>query len=209
MSVLNKLASSLDRSDETPNQELARELVETQNTAGTDELVQNLANPDRAVRFDCIKVLYEVGYTRPELVAAYVDDFLRLLSNPDNRLVWGGMLALSTVADLKAEELFRHIAEIENVMDRGSVITIDAGVVTLAKIAAVKEEYNQAVFPYLLNHLQTCRPKDVPQHAEKALLAVNVTNKERFTAVITARLPELSAAQAGRIRRVLRQVDTI
>ena len=209
MSVLNKLASSLDRSDETPNQELARELVETQNTAGTDELVQNLANPDRAVRFDCIKVLYEVGYTRPELVAAYVDDFLRLLSSPDNRLVWGGMLALSTVADLKAEELFRHIAEIENVMDRGSVITIDAGVVTLAKIAAVKEDYNQAVFPYLLNHLQTCRPKDVPQHAEKALLAVNVTNKERFTAVITARLPELSAAQAGRIRRVLRQVDTI
>ena len=209
MSVLNKLASSLDRSDETPNQELARELVETQNTAGIDELVQNLANPDRSVRFDCIKVLYEVGYTRPELVAAYVDDFLRLLSNPDNRLVWGGMLALSTVADLKAEELFRHIAEIENVMDRGSVITIDAGVVTLAKIAAVKEEYNQAVFPYLLNHLQTCRPKDVPQHAEKALLAVNVTNKERFTAVITARLPELSAAQAGRIRRVLRQVDTI
>lgn len=209
MSVLSKLACSLNRGDEAPNQELARELVETQNAAGIQELVQNLAHLDRAIRFDCIKALYEVGYLEPGLVAGYANDFLKLLRSPDNRLVWGGMLALSTVVVLKADELFPHVAEIESAMEKGSVITVDAGVVTLAKIAVANVSYNQAIFPYLLDHLQTCRPKDVPQHAEKTLLAVNAANKERFTAVLTARLPELSAAQEGRIRRVLRQVDAI
>ena len=51
---------------------------------------------------DCIKTLYEVGYLKPELIAPYVGDFLKLIKSRENRLVWGGMLALSTIAALKS-----------------------------------------------------------------------------------------------------------
>jgi hypothetical protein len=44
-------------------------------------------------------VLYELGYLAPELIADYVGDFIKLLKHENNRIDWGGMIALSTVAD--------------------------------------------------------------------------------------------------------------
>ena len=90
MSVLNKLACSQGRRDEAPNQELARELAETENRAGIKEIAENLWNKDKKIQNDCVKVLYEVGYKKPELISDYVGDFLKLLKSANNRLVWGG-----------------------------------------------------------------------------------------------------------------------
>ena len=59
MSVLNKLATALNRRDEVPNQELAREIVRERNTAGVRELVENLAHQNKGIQGDCIKMLYE------------------------------------------------------------------------------------------------------------------------------------------------------
>ncbi len=41
-----------------------------------------------------------------------------------------------------------------------------------AEVAARKDEYRQVIFPYLLEHLPTCRPVDVPRYAEKILPAI-------------------------------------
>jgi hypothetical protein len=207
MSVLNKLACSLGRRDEVPNQELARELAEADNAEGVRELAENLWNKDRNIQNDCIKALYEVGYLKPELIAPYAGDLLKLLCRRNNRLVWGVMLALSTIADISADALYPHYPNIIKTMESGSVITVDAGVEALAKIASTSDERRRTIFPYLLKHLQTCRPKSVPQHAEKAVLAVSAENKKEFVAVLEKRMEALQGAQVRRVKKVIKQAQ--
>ena len=205
MSVLNRIAYFQDRRDEAPNQELARELAEQKDRAGVHEIAENLWNKDKNIQADCIKVLYEIGYIDPALIADYAEDYLKLLKSRNNRLVWGGMIALSTIATLKADVIFEHLKEIHRAIEGGSVITVDAGVLTLAGVASAREEYRQAIFPFLLNHLRTCRPKDVPQHSEKSLPAVDASNKGDFIAVLEKRMGDLTDTQAKRVKKVVKK----
>ena len=207
MTVLNRIAHFQNRRDEVPNQELARELVESKDNAGIREIAENLWNEDRNVANDCIKVLYEIGYINPELIADYVGDFLKLMQSKHNRLVWGAMLALSTIAALKADEIYTHREEVMKVMNQGSVITVDNGVKILAVVASRNEAYGREIFPYLLNHLQTCRPKDVPQHSEKTIVAVNADNKHDFIVVLEKRMEDLQGAQVTRVKKVIREAQ--
>jgi hypothetical protein len=205
MSILTQLASALGRRDDVPNQELARRLAEARDTDSIAELAANLQNRDPVIQSDCIKVLYEIGYLAPDLLAPFAADYLKLLRSKNNRLVWGGMIALSTVATLCADELYPRTADIQKAVDRGSVITIDAGVLTLSRIAAVMPDYNQAIFPYLLSHLRTCRPKDTAQRAEKVLTAVNADNKSEFIAAVESRLEDASGSQLARLKRIIKK----
>lgn len=207
MTALERTAHFKGRRDEAPNQALARDLAAKKDRAGIREIAANLSNPDKDIQADCIKVLYEVGYLAPALIADYAEDFLKLLHSRNNRMVWGGMTALGTVAGLRAELVFAHRAEIEKVMDEGSVITMDNGVVALARAAAKNDRYNKALFPYLLNHLKTCRPKEVAQHAEKTLPAVNASNRSQFAATLTKRMKDLSGSAATRLAKVLREAE--
>jgi hypothetical protein len=207
MSALEKIAYYQNRRDEVPNQELAKDLAAKKDRKGIREIAENLWNKNAQIQSDCLKVLYEIGYLQPELIAPYAEDFLKLLHSRNNRLVWGAMIALSTVADLKADVIYPHVAEIEQVMDQGSVITKDNGVRMLALVAAQKAAYSKTIFPYLLHHLETCRPKDVPQHAEKAAVAVNARNKQAFIEVLEKRLVDLKGAQATRVKRVIREAE--
>ena len=135
MSALDRIANFQNRRDEVPNQTRAGDLASKKDRAGIREIAENLWNKDKGIQADCIKVLYEIGYIDPAFIAYYVEDFINLLKSRNNRLVWGGMIALGTVAELKAEVIFAHLAEIEKVMDTGSVITVDNGVRTLALAA--------------------------------------------------------------------------
>jgi hypothetical protein len=207
MSILNRLAHSLGRRDDVPNQELARELAEAKGREGIRELVANLRNKDRGIQSDCIKVLYEVGYLAPELIAGYVNEFLDLLQSRNNRLVWGGMIALSTIAEIKSAELFDHRDDIQQAIEKGSVITVDNGIKALAIVASKQAEYRDELFPYLLKHLATCRPKDVPQHAEEILVAVDAGNKEAFIGVVESRMVDMTPAQMRRLRKVIGKAE--
>jgi len=202
--ALDRIAFFQNRRDEVPNQELARDLVSGDNVAGVQEIAAGLRHPQAAVRSDCIKTLYEVGYLKPELIAAYAGEFLRLLHSRENRMVWGAMIALSTIAAPSAAELYPHVSEIQQAMQSGSVITRDAGVKTLAAIAAHKDEYRAAILPGLLDHLATCRPKDVPQHAEAIAPAVDAAHAGAFRAVIEKRSEDLSAVQLKRVQRLIK-----
>jgi hypothetical protein len=206
MSVLNRIAHLQNRRDEVPNQELARELAEQKDSLGVREIVENLWNKDKNIQADCVKVLYEIGFIEPSLIADYAEDFLKLLRSRNNRLVWGGMIVLSTVAELRADSIHAHLDEILKAMSAGSVITVDNAVKTLA-LAASDEAYRRDVFPYLLEHLRTCRPKDVPQHSEKSLPAVDASNKDDFIAVLEKRLEDLSGSQVTRVRKVIKAVE--
>lgn len=209
MSVLNELACLQGRRDEVPNQLLARKLVERKDTIGIREIADHLWDKDKNIQADCIKVLYEVGYLDPALIADYAQDFLKLLASKNNRMVWGAMTALSTIASLTADTLSKHVPQIQQAMQTGSVITVDRAVSVLSAIAASSEKQRKVLLPVLLKHLSTCRTKEVPQHAERAVVAVNRTNKGAFVDVLNARLASSTPSQAARIRKLLRQVDAL
>ena len=209
MSVLNRLASSLGRRDEVPNQELARDLAARKDKAGIREIAENLWNKDKNIRADCIKVLYEVGTIEPKLIANYAEDFVKLLRSKNNRLVWGGMTALAEVAKANPGIVFENLDEIKRAKETGSVITVDNAVTTLAYTAAANKTYNEAIFPYLLKHLSGCRPKEVPQHAEKTLPAVNSSNKADFIKVLEKRIEDLSGPGLARVKKVIKQTASL
>ena len=207
MSILNRIAHFQNRRDEVPNQELAHDLAAQKDKTGIREIAENLWSKDKNIQADCIKVLYEVGYIDPTLIADYAEDLIRLLKNKNNRLVWGGMIALGTVAEIKADIIFEHLTEIQKAMDTGSVITMDNGVLALARAASKNEKYNKSIFPYLLDHLKTCRPKDVAQHSEKTLPAVNSSNKKQFVNTLEKRAEDLSGSGLARVKKVIKEAD--
>ncbi len=205
MSILNRLAYFQNRRDEAPNQALARELAESRDRVGIREIAKNLWNANAEVQSDCVKVLYEVGVLEPRLIAGYADEFLKLLGSKNNRLVWGGMTALAAIAAVSAAGLFERWITLRDAVETGSVITADNGIKALALVAASDAARREAIFPYLLQHLATCRPKDVPQRAEKIAAAADEANRAAFVAALEKRMGELSTAQAARVRKVIKQ----
>jgi len=206
MSVIDRLSSSLGRRDQGPNQELAAELCETRSRADIEEVVANLSNEDRRIQSDCIGVLYEIGYIDPDLIAPYAGDFLALLRSRNNRLVWGAMAALSSIAGRQADQIYEQLDLVLEAIDKGSVITVDGGISVLAGVATANEDYESRIVPYLLEHLRTCRPKEVAQHAERAAVAVNTRNRDEFIQVLEGRLEDLSETQQTRLRRLMRKL---
>jgi hypothetical protein len=206
MSVLNKIAYFQNRRDEVPNQELARELAETKNKKGIQEIAENLYHKNQNVQSDCLKVLYEIGYLAPELIADYVDDFLKLLKSKNNRMVWGGMIALATIAETKPREIWKNVDDVIDAMDHGTLITLVWGIKTLARVASTNKQYRAKLFPILIQHLKTCIPRDVPTHAESILCAVDDSHKVEFLSVLESRRAEMTPSQLTRLRRITQQL---
>ena len=207
MTVIERLASSLSRSDEEPNIELAQYLCESGNKVDIDELVRNLNSSSKAIRSDCIKVLYEIGYQQPQFIEPYVGEFISLLESKDNRMVWGAMIALGTIAARQADEIYSKIDTVLKTIYTGSVITVDNGISVLAGVASVNETYARRIIPYLLEHMRTCRVKEVGQHAERCLPAVNAENIQEFRAVLYTRLDDLRPAQKRRVNKIIKQLE--
>jgi hypothetical protein len=209
MSVIDKLAHSLGRRDGVPNQELARDLAAKKDKKGIREIAENLWNKDKNIQADCIKVLYEVGVIEPNLIAEYAEDFVKLLKSRNNRLVWGGMTALAEVAKANPDEVFKYLDVIKKAKETGSVITVDNAISTLAYTAGANDKYNKVIFPYLLKHLSSCRPKEVPQHSEKTIPAVNPSNKNEFIKVLEKRMEDLSGSGLARVKKIVKQTANL
>lgn len=201
-SVLDRLAGMQGVRGSDPDKELARELADAKDAEGIKVIAENLHNRDKRIQSDCIKVLYEAGYIDPEIIAPYVKDFLSLLKSRNNRLVWGAMIALAQVASLKAGEVFESIDAIYAAMEEGTVITVDNGIRVLSAVASKSRDYSESIFPYLIKHLQTCRPKEAGQHTESIFTAVNPANREAFLSVIEERQDDLTDAQRKRVKKL-------
>ncbi len=209
MSVLSKLASALERSDEVPNQLLAREIAAAEDRTAVQELVDNLSNKNKDIQSDCIKVLYEIGAIKPELIAVYVDKFVELLDSRSNRLVWGAMTALGTVVSVNSSAVARSTGKILEATKRGSVITQDWGIRVLATLCVKEPAATKQIFPFLVQFLETCSPKDVPRHAESIFPAVSAANKGELLAALDGRLAALKPAQAKRVTKLIAQIKKL
>lgn len=209
MSVINQLSSSLGQKGNEANIALAKEIAESENTEAIKELVENLENKDKKIQADCIKTLYETAYIKPDLIADYYSEFLGLLSSKNNRLVWGGMIALMTITDLRNTELFASIDLISDTVKKGSVITIDCGVEIFAKLNKYSE-YQDKVENLLIHQLWKCPIKQLPQYMEKSIISITLQNKEIYQKIINERKSECEKdSQVKRLDKILKQIDKI
>ena len=204
--MIELLACKLGRNDETPNIELAEKLCVSMDENGVREIADGLKSGDKAVVNDCIKVLYEIGSRRPALIADFADGFITALSSRNNRLVWGSMRALSFVAPIKADAIFKRLPEIIAAYESGSVITVDNGVSVFAQLCKASKDYEERIFPLLLNHLANCQAKQIPQHAERIAVCVNSSNKEAFIKAVETSIDELSESQKSRVLKLIKRL---
>ena len=206
MSVLQLLSSSIGRKDKEQNKKLAAEIVNQENFESIKELVVNLNSNDKNIQSDCIDTLYEAGYRKPELIADYNKDFLKLLESKNNRLVWGGMIALSTITDLKHKEVFESIDKIIAITDNGSVITIDNGVKILIKLTK-HSEYFKTTNHLLMEQLLKCPIKQLPMYSERTLECITDRNKMEFVQLLENRFPECeSESQKKRLEKIFKRM---
>jgi hypothetical protein len=207
LSVLNKISYFQNRRDEVPNKELAKTLAETENRAGIAELVTNLKQKNKSIQSDCLAVLYHIGYVKPHLIADYVEDFLALLKSKNNRLVWGGMIALSTIVELKTKEMCANLDTVKQAIDKGTLITVVWGVKALAKIAASNKSCKPDVVPILLSQLKKCIPRDVATHFENSLPAIDDENRAVFLRIVENRKKELTTSQLDRLKKAMKNLS--
>jgi len=205
--MIEKLACKLGRNDERPNIELAEYLCQYKDTAGIREIVDGLTDKDKAVANDCIKVLYEIGGRNPELICEYANVFIFCLYSKNNRLVWGGMTALAKIAAHSSQLIYEKFDAVKTAYDNGSTITVDNSISVFAELCKASDEYSKTVLPILLNHLRKCKPKEVPQHAERASVCFSKQNANDFIEVLEKRNPHLAASQQTRINKLLKTLN--
>jgi hypothetical protein len=208
MKTLKKIAFYQNRRDEIPNQELAAQLAKTENKKGIAEIAANLNNKNKNIQSDCLKVLYEIGYRRPDLIAMYADAFLDLLSSKNNRMVWGAMIGLGTTSSLKSKEIWNRVADVVTATEEGSLISFIWGIKTLSQVAAKKEQDADYIVPRLKRYFKKCNPRDVPSHLESMVPAITKENKESFIRIAETRKAEMTSSQLTRLRKVIRTLDT-
>ena len=152
-------------------------------------------------------MLYEIGSIKPELIDIYVGEFVELLLHKDNRMVWGAMTTLGSIADGKTDEIWEHVDTIIEATSTGSVITQDWGVRVLSVLSASNQDYANRVYPFLLNFLKDCKPKDVPRHAESIIVGTTTdAQKSQLKHVLEQHQPYLKPSQLKRVNKVLTQL---
>jgi hypothetical protein len=204
VSVLDKLASALDRNDERPNVELAEALVARPDRKAIATLADAVATGTTAQQNDAIKVLYEIGERKPELVAPHTAAFLALLGSKNNRNVWGAMSAIDTIAGIEAKQVGAALDGILAAADKGSVIAKDKAMSILSKLARTGEK---KALPALLDRLEAAAPNQFPMYSELTLLALDKASAPRFRTILENRLKRIDQpAKRARVEKVLRQL---
>ncbi len=207
MSIVSQLAFSLGRRDEVPNQELAINICKTKDSKAVAELVENLSQPKKDIRHDCIKVLYEIGKRNPELIAAYDKEFLQLLEDKNNRMVWGAMTALDCITSINPKGIYQKLSEILDVADKGTVITKDHAMSILTKLAAHKE-YAENALALLLDYFKTSLTNQLPKYAEDALPVITTKYKHDFVKVLDSRLGDIEKdTKRKRVEKVIQKLQ--
>jgi len=196
-----------NRSDDQDTVALAESLTAGKRRAEAAALVKaasaRILDPDKKIQSGCIKLLYEIGYREPSLIAGHAELFVRLLKNRNNRLVWGGMIALSTIARSCPEALFERRVELLEAIRGGSTITQDRGMMTLGLVAAADPRYLKELFPKLLAILRGSEAKDLPKFGEHLKPALSREYAASYVEALESRLNELPPPAQKRVGRLL------
>lgn len=205
MRCIDNIAFNKGIRGEDPNKELEKELAESESIEGIKEMTGFLYDKKKSIASDCIAVLYHVGYLKPKLISEYIDIFLDLLKSKINRIVWGGMIAISTIVEFQHKTIFKNIDFIIQTIENGSLITQIHGINTLAKLSLLNPEYKGKIQPILFEYLRSCRPIDFPKRVE--VLQPTITTEEdikTFNSIIDFKIQSLSETQRKKVQKLLK-----
>jgi hypothetical protein len=208
MSVISKLACSLGRRDEVPNVELGKQIAAKNDKVSVKELITNLDHKKKDVSNDCIKVLYEAGNLNPALLVPYTKEFLSLLDSKNNRMQWGAMTALSSIAAEDPKSLYKVLPKILDAANKGSVITKDHCYKIMCALCAEKA-LAMKVFPLMMEFLLKSPPNQLPAYAEATLPFVNEKNKAVLLKTLRKRLDDVETpSKKSRLDKVIRKLES-
>lgn len=204
--MIDQLAHAQGRRDETPNIELAQHIAHTQNQHAVVELLNLVATGSRAAQNDSIKVLYEIGALRADLLQPHVDTFVTWAASSNNRLSWGAFTALDAIAASYPSEIAAHLREIVKHGQNVSVIGRDKIVALLCKLA--QAGFQKKAVPHLLTAIKNSPDNQLPMYAEQAQHVFSAKNRDAFRSILARRLKKIaSATKRKRLEKVLRALD--
>jgi len=203
MSYINKIAFNQGVRSEMPNQELAKELAEFKNTAGIDEIASYLTDKNKSISSDCLKVLYEIGYIDPQLIATYLNQFVGFLNSKNNRMVWGSMIAISSIAKVEPKPIYQIKDLILDKIETGTVITNVWGVYAIINLAS--SGYYSELKSTLFELQKKCRNIDFAKRAESMIDAIAQSDLSEYMEILEERLPALSSGGQKRVKKVLKE----
>ena len=208
MSILNELSSVQGRRDEILNQELAKKISSSGDSQAIQELVEGLQHKNKSIQSNCIKVLYEIGEHKPELIQNYVPEFLEVLQSNSNRLVWGAMTALDSIALLKPDEIYQQLPYILDKADSASVIAKDHALGILIKLSSL-EKYQKDVSGLLIHQLTLSAQNQFPMYLERSVPVLSGEFYPRLLDLVNDRLPEIEKeSKRKRLLRVIRKIES-
>lgn len=206
MAIIDQLATTLNRRDEVPNIELAKQIVAKNDQKAVKELMDYLSNNSRDIQNDCIKVLYEIGERKPAMIVAYTKNFVELLKNKNNRLQWGAMSALDAITIEKPKMIYALLPGIIAAAESGTVITKDRAMSILITLCSVKQ-FEIGAFALFIEQLKTSFTNQLPMYAEKAMPIINEKNKVLFVKTLTARMRDIEKETSRkRVEKVIKKL---
>ena len=186
MPIIEQLAHAMGRRDEIPNIDLAEKISKQNDKQAVLDLVNCLQHKTAAVRSDAIKVLYEIGKRKPEMIRGHYNDFLKALAHKDNRMKWGAMSTLSCISNTYPELLAKDLTTIVNAMEVGSVITRDHGMYILANVGKIKKHHADCM-ELMLEQIEKAPVNQVPMYAENLAEVITTPYVKRFEKILRGR----------------------
>jgi len=119
------------------------------------------------------------------------------------------MTALSKIASLKPQEIFKNLNSVVKAYENGSVITVDNSISVFAELVKAGSEYEKEVFPIIIKHLEFCGTKEISRHSERAFICVTKKNAEIFKKTLLKRRDSLSEPQKKRVDKLLKKIENI
>lgn len=207
MNVLKEISSAQGTSVQTLNIKLAEKICATNNKAAVKELVLNLHHKSHRIQGDCIKVLYETGERKPELISPYVNEFITLLHEKNNRMQWGAMCAIDSVTALETKAVYLALPFILRIAETGSVITKDHFVNILVRLCEV-DSYKENCNSILIEQVLKSPVIQLPTYAEKTAKVITSKNSQLLVNAIASRLKDVTQEpKRKRLEKVMKKLN--
>ncbi|MEP3279290.1 MAG: hypothetical protein ABJN26_12620 [Stappiaceae bacterium] len=200
--IAAQLASSLGHTDESANIELAEALCQSDDQTAVAFVVDILETGTKTLRKDAIKVLYEVGARRPELIVPHTDVFFDGIDSRDNRIVWGALKALAKICTVSPDSVADRLNLVLKAADNGSVIAKDQAVEILVSLKSLPK-YTQVASSELFSRLRTAAINQLPRYAEITAANLLPSEMNEFLSILEMRLADpMSESSRRRLRKV-------
>ena len=121
-------------------------------------------------------------------------------------MVWGAMIALSTIAEEVPEKIWPHRERIKELIETGTVITNVSGVKTLINLSKAGGKYYDGLIDDLLRLQMDCRNVDFAKRAEDMWPAIGPAHRVAYKKILEERKPMLSNAAQKRLAKVMKNL---